>query len=98
VKWVALILILLVIVIVFGLWRRMSAAPHPDAALPADFPHRGDAAPSSLPPAATPAAESGADEVTAAPAVEQPPTDPAEAAKAPRPEDWWQERPAEPPR
>ena len=97
-KWVALILILLVIVIVFGLWRRMSAAAQPDAASPADFRHRGDVGPSALPPAATPAAEAGADEVTAAPAVEQPPTDRAETAEAPRPEDWWKERPAEPPR
>jgi len=96
-KWIALILILLVIVIVFGLWRRMSATAQPDAVPPAGPPHPDDIAPPSLPPAVTPAAEAGADEVTAAPVAEQPPTDPGKGAQAPRPDDWWQDRPAEPP-
>jgi hypothetical protein len=90
-KWVALVVILLAIVIVFGIWRRLQAArpthrPEPPPALELERP---------IPPVSeptAPAAEASVDEVPPAPAHEE---HPAAAPEMPPhssgAQDWWKD-------
>jgi hypothetical protein len=90
-KWVALVLILLALVIVFGFWRRLQAGRPQSLPDPSTARELGRPVPPVSEPAA-PAAEASVDEVPPAPAHEEhPATGPEVPPHSSGTQDWWKD-------
>ncbi|MET1004839.1 MAG: hypothetical protein ABWX96_04800 [Propionibacteriaceae bacterium] len=91
-KWIVLILIIIVILIGFAIWRRMQVTGQPARTAPAAPPAAPPAVGPGSPDEPTLATEAGVDEVTPAPASESPPSgQPPPAQTSDHPDDWWQD-------
>ncbi len=85
-KWILLVVIVLIVVLALGLWRRTVNVPGPP-----------DRTPVHEQPPPVQAAEAGVDEVVAAPATETRPAGHLDDSAVDPSEDWWPDSGAVPP-